>query len=125
MTQTVLIVDDDAGMRELLRFKLGKNDFEVATSSNGRECLDYLEAEPLPDLVLLDIMMPYMDGHEVLDRIRDEIDAALPVVLLTAAESREEIDDGIEVSDHIEKPFRMNEVVDCVEHVLDGSLASD
>jgi CheY-like chemotaxis protein len=120
MTQTVLIVDDDAGMRELLQFKLAKNDFEVATSSDGRECLDYLEAEPLPDLVLLDIMMPHMDGHEVLDRIRNEIDAALPVVLLTAAESREEVDDGVEVTDHIEKPFRMNEVVDCVERVLDG-----
>ncbi|EMA45093.1 response regulator [Halococcus saccharolyticus] len=124
MTRTVLIVDDDAGIRELLRFKLGKHDFEVATSSNGRECLEYLDTEPLPDLVLLDIMMPYMDGNEVLDRIRDEVDVTLPVVLLTAAESRAEIDDSIEVTDHIEKPFRMNEVVDCVQHVLDES-ASD
>ena len=117
MTQTVLIVDDDAGMRELLKFKLGKNDFEAETCANGRECLEYLEAEPLPDLVLLDIMMPHMNGHEVLDRIRNDIGPDLPVVLLTAAESREEADD-VEVTDHIEKPFRMNEVVDCVERVL-------
>ena len=124
MTRTVLIVDDDAGIRELLRFKLEKHDFEVATSANGHECLDYLDTEPLPDLVLLDIMMPYMDGFEVLDRIRNEIEPALPVVLLTAAESREEIDDGVDVADHIGKPFPMNEVVDCVQRVL-GEPTSD
>lgn len=124
MTRTVLIVDDDAGIRELLRFKLEKHDFGVATSSNGQECLDHLDGEPLPDLVLLDIMMPHIDGFEVLDRLRDEVDTTLPVVLLTAAESREEIDDAVDVADHIEKPFRMNEVVDCVQRVL-GEPASD
>ena len=108
----------------MLRFKLGKHDFEVATTSNGHECLDHLDAEPLPDLVLLDIMMPHMDGFEVLYRIHDEVDATLPVVLLTAAESSEGIDDAADVADRINKPFRMNEVVDCVQRVL-GESASD
>lgn len=117
MTRTVLVVDDDAGIRELLKFRLEKSGFTVVTGTNGQECLDYLRAEPLPELVLLDVRMPHMDGFDTLETIREEFTADLPVVLLTGTDPPT---DTVAVTERISKPFTMDEVVACVGRVLDG-----
>jgi CheY-like chemotaxis protein len=116
MTRTVLVVDDDAGIRELLRFRLEKSGFEVDTSANGQECIDSLHGS-LPDLVLLDIRMPRMDGLETLETIRTEFATDLPVVLLSGAQSGTDVENAA-TTERIDKPFTMDEVVTCVERVL-------
>ncbi len=117
MTGTVLVVDDDAGIRELLKFRLENNGFAVVTGANGQECLDYLRTEPLPELVLLDVRMPRMDGLRTLETIREEFATDLPVVLLTGTEPPT---DTVTATEHISKPFTMDEVVTCVGRVLNG-----
>jgi signal transduction histidine kinase/CheY-like chemotaxis protein len=81
----VLIVDDDAEVRNVIRSTLQPTGLRTAEAAHGRAALDWLNRNPLPDLVLLDLMMPEMDGFQFLDCIRDdEMRRAVPVVVLTA-----------------------------------------
>ena len=82
--QTVLLVDDDPGVLDMHRRMLEQAGYQTVTASNGREALKLLEAA-LPDLILLDLMMPEMDGFEVLDALHSrETTRSIPVVILTA-----------------------------------------
>lgn len=118
-TDTVLVVDDDAGIRDLLEFKLDGQGFDVVTAANGEDCLKCLREGPLPEVVLLDVMMPYTDGFEVLGRIREEFGSDLPVVLLTGMDSAMAEEASVAATDYIEKPFRVSEVRDCLHSLLD------
>jgi DNA-binding response OmpR family regulator len=83
-TQKILIVDDDPDMRSLYRLVLRQEGMEVVEAESGREALDKIQAEK-PALVLLDIMMPEMDGYEVCRRLRaDPETACLPVLMFSA-----------------------------------------
>ena len=85
MSCDVLIVEDDADLREMMAQILALEGFTPATANNGRDALDYLRAAELPRLILLDLMMPVMDGWEFQrERQRDPRLAALPVLVLTA-----------------------------------------
>jgi CheY-like chemotaxis protein len=117
MTRTVFVVDDDAGIRELLKYKLTESGYDVAVSANGQECLDSLRAGSLPDVALLDVMMPRMDGLEVLETIRTEFGTAPPVILLTGADPRADVTTAA-AAGRISKPFTMAEVTTCIERVL-------
>lgn len=117
MTETILVVDDDAGIRELLRLKLESSGFNVDLRSSGEKCLTYLEEEPPPDLVLLDVKMPKVSGLEVLERIRTDLDAEPPVVLLTRADLPAD-DDMAGATDYLRKPFRVQEVIESVQRIV-------
>ena len=78
----ILIVDDEPDFLEVMRTRLEANDYEVATAANGEKALDYVKNDK-PDAVLLDILMPGIDGLEVLRRIR-KMDDSLPVYIITA-----------------------------------------
>jgi DNA-binding response OmpR family regulator len=120
MTATVLIVDDDSGIRDLLEFKLEHNGFEAAVGANGKECLEYLRSNPLPDVVVLDVAMPGIDGIETFEAIEEEYGTDVPVVLLSGKNPDDRLTDGeIEPSAYLKKPFRMNEVLSSIEGVLD------
>lgn len=104
---SVLVIDDESDVRRLLEHLLDGDEFEPTTAESGREALDYLaEAEQRPDIVLLDIAMPDMDGFEVLRRIRDMKDA--PKVVVLSAQDREEAKlRAFELGavDYVTKPF--------------------
>jgi DNA-binding response OmpR family regulator len=119
MATTILIVDDDPGIRDLLSFKLEKSGFNTETLSSGEDCLDHLDEGPSPDLMLLDVQMPRTDGLEVLDRMQAEPDTDFPVLLLTRVDLSSGSDDVAGATDYIRKPFRITEVVDAVEAALD------
>lgn len=68
----ILIVDDDSFLLDMYAFKFSQNDFEVHTASDGVDALNKLRANLNPDVVLIDIIMPEMDGFEVLEKLRDE-----------------------------------------------------
>ena len=115
----ILVVDDEEEIRYLIRDFLVKDNFEAEQASNGKEALDMLsKKEGMFDLVILDIMMPGMDGLEVLKIIRKT--SNIPVIFLTS--KNEEIDKvlGLEIGadDYITKPFNPREMVARIKAVL-------
>ena len=81
----MLVVDDDQDVREVVQQALELGDHLTAIASDGRSALDWLRHHPLPSLMLLDLMMPVMDGWQVLEHLReDERLSRLPIVILTA-----------------------------------------
>jgi len=110
----VLVVDDDADIRGLVRELLERAGYEVLESSNGREGLRTLYSTS-PDLVLLDVSMPELDGWQTLERIRDVSD--VPVVMLTARAAELEKVRGLKAGadDYVTKPFGRQELLARVE----------
>jgi DNA-binding response OmpR family regulator len=113
----VLVVDDDADIRGLLRQLLERAGYEMAEAANGREALRAFYATS-PDLVLLDVAMPEMDGWQTLERIRDLSD--VPVVMLTARTAELEKVRGLKggADDYVAKPFGRQELLARVEALL-------
>jgi two-component system, OmpR family, response regulator len=123
----LLVVDDEPNILELLATSLRFAGFEVATAANGRDAL--AEARRLrPDLVVLDVMMPDMDGFAVVRRMRGEGSTA-PVLFLTARDATEDKVTGLTVGgdDYVTKPFSLEEIVARIRAVLrrtSGSTAA-
>ena len=107
-TARILLVDDEQSVQTLLSFPLRKDGYEVVQAVDGREALDRFSEQPF-DLVVLDVMLPQLDGLEVCRRLRAR--SAVPIIMLTA--KSEEIDKvvGLELGadDYITKPFSMRE----------------
>jgi two-component system response regulator MprA len=103
--QRILVIDDDPGLVRILRRSLAYEGFAVAAAASGAEGLERAK-EQYPDLVVLDVMMPGMDGLEVLGRLR-AADAHLPVLLLTARDAPADQVRGLEggADDYVAKPF--------------------
>jgi phosphate regulon transcriptional regulator PhoB len=120
MSSRVLIVEDERDIRELVVHHLKREGYQVSAASSGEEALRQVQAAP-PDLVILDLMMPSMDGLEVCRRLRqDPATASLPIVMLTA--KGDEVDRvlGLEIGadDYIVKPFSPKELLARVRAVL-------
>jgi len=116
----VLVVDDEAHLRELLQNLLELNGMSTSCASSGEECLLMLESS-LPDLVLLDVMMPGMDGWEAFHRIKEKYEG-LPVVLLTVRNHDFDRMMGLDIlkaEDYITKPFGNDELIERVCNLLD------
>jgi len=117
----VLVVDDEKNIADILKFNLTKSGYEVLTAYDGEEGLNLALSEDV-DLVLLDVMLPKMEGFEVLRRIRQKKN--IPVLMLTARE--EEVDKvlGLELGadDYVTKPFSMRELTaeSQAQHTGDG-----
>src|ERR1035437_5496182 len=116
----ILVVDDEPLNVELLKGLLQSRSYHVLTAAGGAEALEIIRKEKV-DMVLLDVMMPLMDGFEVTRKIRsDEKTKGLPVVLITALKETEDRIEGIEAGcdDFISKPFDKNEVMARVKTLL-------
>src|SRR4030042_627359 len=117
----VVYVEDELEMIDLVRLILGRKGYEVIGADGGREGLDTIRKE-LPDLVLLDLMMPDMDGWDVYQQMKAEDSTQkIPVIVVTA--KAQSIDKVLglhiaKVDDYISKPFSPQELVDSVEKVL-------
>ncbi len=122
MQGKILVVDDEPSMVDIIRFNLEREGFTVVCGYNGREALEKFETEA-PDLLLLDVMMPVLDGLEVCRKIRET--SNVPVLMLTAR--AEELDKvvGLEfgADDYITKPFSMRELMARVRTNLRRSAA--
>ncbi|HEX8992191.1 MAG TPA: response regulator transcription factor [Anaerolineales bacterium] len=117
MPKTILVVDDKANVRTLVREYLTEQGFLVSTADNGQNAL-YAARHDKPDLILLDIMMPEMDGHEFIRTYRRESET--PIILLTAKLEESDKVIGLELGadDYITKPFGMRELVARINTVL-------
>jgi two-component system alkaline phosphatase synthesis response regulator PhoP len=117
MTKTVLVVDDEPNLVKLVRAYLEQEGFRVATASNGREAL-FVARQEKPDLIVLDLMMPEMDGFEFIRLHRKERET--PVILLTARVEDSDKVAGFELGadDYVTKPFSPRELAARVRAVL-------
>ena len=115
--ERILIVDDNPDIREVLGTYAAKEGFEPITAKDGFEALDLFQ-KTSPAVILLDVMMPGMDGYRVCERIRSESD--VPIILITAkGEDYERVMGlGIGADDYIVKPFNANEVMARVRAIL-------
>jgi two-component system response regulator VicR len=121
MANKIMVVDDEPDVVDLVKLVLESDGFSVVTAYSGKEALDKIDRE-MPDLVLLDIMMPQMDGWEVYSRIRANPKTKdIPVAMLTA--KSQSIDKMIglhvvKVDDYITKPFGRSELLERVKRIL-------
>ena len=117
MSQKVLVVEDDINIAELLRLYLQKDGFEVSHAADGGKAVE-MAKEIQPDLVLLDIMLPVMDGWQVCRELRKTM--KMPIIMLTAKGETEDKVSGLEMGadDYIVKPFEVKELLARVHAVL-------
>jgi PAS domain S-box-containing protein len=114
----ILVVDDEEKIRMSLSGLLRDYDYEVATASSGSECLQILSSQP-SDLVILDIVMPGMDGIEVLQRIKEEYKDTEVIIITGYADKEKAIATfRLGVYDFIEKPFESKEILNTISHCL-------
>lgn len=125
MSDTILVVDDKSSARQLLSEYLTEQGFQVFTAVDGQEAL-YAARHHKPDLILLDIMMPKMDGYQFLRAFRQE--RQTPVIIITAREEETDVILGLDLGadDYIVKPFRMRELEARIRAILrrDGRAVS-
>ena len=117
MSQKVLVVEDDSNIAELLRLYLQNDGFEVSHAADGGKAVE-MAKEIQPDLVLLDIMLPVMDGWQVCRELRKTM--KMPIIMLTAKGETEDKVSGLEMGadDYIVKPFEVKELLARVHAVL-------
>lgn len=111
MGKKVLVVDDESNIVDILKFNLEREGYEVLCAYDGGEALEQVKSG-VPDLVLLDVMLPVMDGFGVLEEIR-KTDKLTPVIMLTAREEERDKVLGLEIGadDYIVKPFSVRELM--------------
>jgi two-component system KDP operon response regulator KdpE len=124
MNQKILVIDDDKDLAELLKTQLERMDYQVVTAANGREGLKK-SYQVRPDLVILDIMMPGMDGWETCNRLREL--SNVPIIMLTARNMKGDVVRGLEngADDYLTKPFSSAELGARIQAVLRRSNASN
>jgi two-component system, OmpR family, response regulator VicR len=123
----ILCIEDEQEMIDLIRLILGRRGFDVKGATGGNEGLKMVRQE-LPDLVLLDLMMPDLDGWEVYQQMKaDENTRGIPVIVVTAKAQNIDRVLGMhiaKVDDYITKPFSPQELLNSVERVLSNQVAS-
>jgi DNA-binding response OmpR family regulator len=115
----ILVVDDEASVVEVVALYLKRDGFQVRVARNGREALSAIHAQ-LPSLVVLDVMLPELDGLEIMRRLRADPTSDIPVILLTARSQEMDRIFGLELGadDYVTKPFSPAELVSRVKAVL-------
>lgn len=115
----ILLVDDDRELIELMSFRLQSRNYEISAAYDGEEALE--KAKNKPDLIILDIMLPNLNGYEVCHRLRqDKMTHHIPIILLTAKDAPQEKIEGLYLGadDYITKPFEAEELFARIESVL-------
>jgi len=119
--QKILIIEDDKFLRELITRKLSAENYEIIEAIDGEEGLKKLK-ERKPDLVLLDLILPGIDGFEVLSKMKDDpVLASIPVIILSNLGQREDVEKGLKLGavDYLVKAhFTPNEIVEKVKNSL-------
>ncbi len=124
-SERVLVVDDELPITELLQMALSFEGYQVSVATSGREALEVIRAQK-PDLIVLDVMMPDLDGFQVLKRVREERNP-VPIVFLTARDAIEDRVEGLRLGsdDYLVKPFSLAELTARIEAVLRRSSGTD
>ena len=120
MNEKILIVDDEPNIAYMLADMLAEAGYDTHTADNGRDALDAVHRDP-PDLMLLDVQMPVLDGFEVASRLKaDPATAAIPIIMLSAMEGRGARVIGLEsgAEEYLSKPFDQAELLARIRNLL-------
>lgn len=120
----ILVVDDEADIVSTVKYRLEFCEFEVVTASNGQEGLEKASSEK-PDLILLDISMPIMNGHEMLERLKNSPDIKdIPVIVVSAFSDAKDVNKAAElgIADYVTKPFDFTELVGKISNTLGNKI---
>jgi DNA-binding response OmpR family regulator len=120
MGQNILVIEDDVATARLMKLQLGRQGFSVQIASNGFQGLKMVQTEP-PDLILLDLMLPGMDGYEILNRLRAESPTANTPVVIVSAKSRtadKQVAAKIGATAYLTKPYLPEELVSLVQSLI-------
>jgi CheY-like chemotaxis protein len=112
--RVVLVVDDDAAVRGFIAEALGGEGYRVVEAADGQGALDAVEAAP-PDLILLDVNMPGIDGWDVLQELRAKAGPHQPIVVMTGQYSGQERALGTGAQGYLAKPFDLDDLIECVD----------
>lgn len=119
--KTVLYIEDDSEMIDLVTLIIGRHGYDVVGAHGGREGLDLAQQNP-PDLILLDLMMPDLDGWDVYKQLKAyDLTKNVPVIIITAKSQAIDRVLGLhiaKVDDYISKPFRPQELIDSIDKIL-------
>ncbi len=122
MSKKILIIDDEADFVETLSFSLESNGFEVVSAPDGPSGIEKLKNEN-PDLIILDLMMPGMDGCEVAKRLKaDKATSGIPILMLTAAvtpDLKQKVC-SVQAMDYVTKPCDLEELVEKIKKILEA-----
>ena len=111
---TILVIDDDDDIREVLATLLDEAGFRVVTAANGREALEHLREDPQPDVILLDLMMPEMDGYQFrAEQQRDPALRAIPTLIVTAGTVTSRVE-ALGAEAILRKPVSLRRLVDTI-----------
>lgn len=114
--RSILVVDDEMIICELLTDVLTEEGYQVVTAANGQEALDYLSQHSAPCVILLDMMMPVMDGPTFRSHQRSNPTLAeIPVIVMTAGMNRERLEQLIEADEYMLTPFAIDHLLDMVQ----------
>lgn len=122
MGKRVLVAEDETNIIESLTFLLDRAGFEISVETDGQKALDAALSDR-PDVLVLDVMLPSLDGYEILRRLRaDERCASLPVLMLTAKGQREDRETALDCGADlfITKPFANSDIIAAVQQLADG-----
>ena len=120
MNKKILIVDDSPTTRELITDTLRNKGFRIITASNGEEALDKAKSE-LPDLILLDVVMPGQNGFQVCRQLKtNDMTKAIKVILVTSKSQKSDRFWGLKqgADDYLVKPFEKSALIQCIEHYI-------
>ena len=120
-TRRVLLVDDERAILKVISIKLRVSGYEVVTAVNGQEALELIESAK-PDIVLLDVIMPGIDGFEVLRKLRTS--SQLPVIVFSARTENSQKALALGANDFMPKPFDVDEMVRRIQTILDNHKQS-
>ncbi len=121
MAKKILIIEDDKFLRELISRKLGNEDFETLEAVDGEEGIKKIKEEK-PDLILLDLILPSIDGFEVLSRMKEDPSlSSIPVIILSNLGQKEEVERGLKLGavDYLIKAhFTPGEIIEKIKNIL-------
>ncbi|MCB0826421.1 MAG: response regulator [Armatimonadetes bacterium] len=123
----ILVCDDERHIVRLIQVNLERQGYTVVTAYDGKEGLEKVKAEK-PDMLVLDVMMPYMDGFEVLKALRRDPDTeGLPVIMLTAKAQDKDVFEGYSYGAdmYLTKPFNPMELISFVKRIVQGGSGDD
>ncbi len=115
----ILVVEDEKMLLKTIEFRLKKEGFTIVTAENGKIAQDMLRSE-LPDLIISDVMMPYVSGLELVKHVKDFTEKEIPVILLTTLRQEQNVIKAFEMGadEFMTKPFSPNELVIRVNRLL-------
>lgn len=125
MKPTIFLIDDEADLLQAIRDFLEDEGFAVSTASNGEEAMRMLQTGPMPDLIILDMKMPVMDGRQFASLFHKSHDNLSPIVLVSGDANARKNAESIRADGWIEKPFKLDDLVKKIKEFIPGRTGTD